>query len=141
MLQTTPPGHYVLLYDGLCRFCQAGAKRLLALARPNTLHLQSFQEPGALERFPGLTHEMCMQQMILVTPRGQAIGGFEAAVQAVATRPLIGRVAYLYYLPGLRWLLDGAYALIARNRYRILGKTHGGACEGGTCALHFAAKK
>jgi predicted DCC family thiol-disulfide oxidoreductase YuxK len=135
---TTPPGRYVVLYDGLCKFCVAGANQLKRLARPGSLDLVSFQEPGALERFPGISREACLRQMYLVTPTGLVFGGFEAAVQAVATRPILGRAAYLYYLPGLRWLLDRLYALVAANRYRILGRAvAAGECEGGTCALHF----
>ena len=79
--------------------------------------------------------------MYLVTPAGRVYGGFEAAVQAVATRPLLGWLAYGYYLPGVRLLCDLVYALIAANRYRILGKTvAAGECEGGTCALHFGVQ-
>lgn len=140
--RTTPPGTNVVLFDGLCRFCTGQSKNLIALARRGAVEAVDFQQPGALDRFPGLTHELCMQAMCLVTPDGRVIRGFEAAVQAVATRPLLRYVAYLYYLPGLRQLLDLAYRIIAANRYRIMGKTvaeHG--CDGGTCALHFPPRK
>jgi predicted DCC family thiol-disulfide oxidoreductase YuxK len=134
---TTPPGRYVVLFDGSCRFCTAGVKKLLALARPGTLQTVNFQEPGVLEGFPGLTYEDCMKAMQLVTPGGHIYSGFEAAVQAVATRRVIGWLAYLYYLPGLRQLCDWAYARLAANRYRIMGKAIAkGDCEGGTCSLH-----
>lgn len=133
-LRTRPPGRNVLLYDGHCRFCQAGARRIVALARPGHIDMVNFQEAGALDRFPGLSHDMCMQQMYLITPNGRAIGGFEAAVVAVATRRWIGWIAYLYYTPGLRWLFDRLYVFIARNRYRIIGKAAD--CPGGTCSLH-----
>ncbi|HJT76251.1 MAG TPA: DUF393 domain-containing protein, partial [Gemmataceae bacterium] len=136
--RTTPPGRYVVLYDGHCKFCTAAAKKLAGLARHGTLDLVSFQEPGALDPFPGITHDACMRQMFLVTPQGRVYGGFEAAVQALATRPVLGTLARAYYLPGIRQLCDLAYRLIAANRYRILGKAvAAGECEGGTCALHF----
>jgi predicted DCC family thiol-disulfide oxidoreductase YuxK len=135
--RTTPPGRYVVLYDGLCKFCTAGAKKLIALAQAGAVELVNFQEPGVLERFPGVSYEACMRQMYLVRPDGRVYGGFEAAVQAVATRPVLGLLAYAYYLPGLRLAFDLLYAHIATNRYRILGKAvAAGECEGGTCALH-----
>jgi predicted DCC family thiol-disulfide oxidoreductase YuxK len=137
MLQTDPPGRYVVLYDGLCRFCTAQVKNLLALARPGTMEAVSFQDPQQLARFPGLTHDRCMQAMHLVTPDGRVFRGCEAAVQALATRPLLGRLARVYYLPGFRQICDAVYAFIAANRYRILGKTvAAGGCKDGTCALH-----
>src|SRR5262245_30391144 len=138
--RTTLSGRHAVLYDGHCRFCAAGMKRLLSLARPGAIEAINFQEPGALDRFPGISLEACLRQMHLVTPDGRVFAGFEAAVQALATRPVVGKLAYLYYLPGVRWLCDRLYALIAANRYRILGKSAAsGACEGGTCALHFDA--
>src|SRR5207244_1682801 len=97
----------------------------------------NFQEPNALARFPGLSHDACMTAMHLVTPDGRVYRGFEAAVRAVATRPVLGRVAYAYYLPGLRQLCDFAYRWVAARRYRIMGRAvAAGECPGGTCALH-----
>ncbi|HLN28967.1 MAG TPA: DUF393 domain-containing protein [Gemmataceae bacterium] len=135
--RTTPPGKYVLLYDGWCKFCAAQAKNLVALARPGALQAVSFQDPGVLERFPSLTHDECMQAMHVVTPDGTVYGGFEAAVRAVLTRPILGRFANLYYIPGLRQTCERLYAWIAARRYRIRGKTEqANACTDGTCALH-----
>lgn len=137
IVRTEPPGSYIVLYDGHCRFCTAQSKNVLALARPGAVAAMSFQEPGVLERFPGLTHEACMQAMQLITPDGRVISGFEAAVQAVATRALLKPVAYLYYAPGIRQLCDLLYRWVAARRYRIMGKTTGAeGCEGGTCSLH-----
>ena len=73
-----------VLYDGHCQLCTRGARKLVALARAGAVEAVSFQEPGVLERFPGLTHEACMQAMYLITPDGRRFRGFEAAVQAVA---------------------------------------------------------
>lgn len=134
--RTTPPGRYLLFYDGLCRFCEAGSRRLLRLARPDAIDRINFQAPGALEPYPGLTHDYCMKEMKLVTPDGRVYGGFEAAVRALATRPLVGWLAYLYYVPGLHGLLDWAYRMVAARRYRLMGKVGVEECAGGTCALH-----
>jgi protein-S-isoprenylcysteine O-methyltransferase Ste14/predicted DCC family thiol-disulfide oxidoreductase YuxK len=139
--RTTPPGVYVVLYDGRCRFCTRQSRNLVRLARPGALEARDFQEPGVLDRFPGLTHEACMRAMHLVCPDGRVFAGFEAAVRAVATRPVVGWVAYLYYLPVLRLALDVLYALVARYRYRLMGKAVAAdACEGGTCSLHFGKR-
>jgi predicted DCC family thiol-disulfide oxidoreductase YuxK len=140
--RTNPPGKYVLVYDGLCRFCTAGAHRFVRWMGRVDVELLDFQKPGALDRFPGLTHDLCMKAMQLVTPDGHVYSGFEAAVRAFATRRLTGWVAYLYYVPGLRQLLNWLYAKVAANRYRIMGKAvAAGECEGGTCALHLPGLK
>src|SRR5258707_3254483 len=121
--RTTAPGKFVVLYDGHCRFCTGQVRNLVALARPGAVEALSFQDAGVLDRFPGLTHNACMQAMHLVAPDGRVYRGFEAAVRAVLTRPLLGFFAYLYYLPGIRQLLDRLYSFIAARRYRILGTT------------------
>jgi protein-S-isoprenylcysteine O-methyltransferase Ste14/predicted DCC family thiol-disulfide oxidoreductase YuxK len=139
--RTTPPGRYVVLFDGHCKFCTLGAKQLAGLGKPGAVELVSFQEPGVLDQFPGLSHEACMRQMYLVVPDGRVFGGFEAAVRAVATRPVVGWIALGYYLPGVRWVFDTVYALVAANRYRIMGKTLAqGGCQEGTCSLHVPKK-
>lgn len=136
--RTTPQDRHVVLYDGHCNLCTAGARRLLKLAKRGAVDALDFQQPGVLERFPGVSYEACMREMQLITPDGQVVSGFEAAVQAAATRPVFGWLAYAYYLPGLRQLCDLLYRLIAANRYRILGRrVAAGECAGGTCALHF----
>src|SRR5437763_11986250 len=122
VLKTTPPGRYVMLYDGRCRFCAAGARRLEACMRPGWVERVDFQQPGALDRFPGLTYERCMERLHLITPDGRVFGGVEAIVRAVLTRPIVGKVALLYFVPGLRQLFDGLYRLIAANRHRPMGR-------------------
>jgi predicted DCC family thiol-disulfide oxidoreductase YuxK len=135
--RTAPPGKQVVLYDGSCRFCSAAARRLAALVRPGAVEMVDFQAPGALDRFPGVSHAACMQAMHLVTPDGRVYRGAEAAVRALATRRFPGWLAYLYYLPGLRQLLDRLYAFLAAHRYRLMGRTGGAAeCDSGTCSLH-----
>ena len=128
----------VLLYDGHCRLCRGGADRILRLAKPGAIELRDFQQPGALDAFPGVTHEACMQAIHLVTPAGEVSRGAQAVVEAIATRGGLTRAARVYYLPGLRQLIDAAYAFVARHRYRF---GRGPACEDGACALHFAPRR
>ncbi len=123
-----------LLYDGHCRLCRAGAARLLRWARPGSVELADFQAAGVLERFPGLSHAACMQAVHLVRPDGRALRGAEAVAGVLLTRPALCAWAWLYYLPGLRTLVDAGYGWVARNRYRWFGRP---ACDDQGCALHF----
>ena len=135
---TEAPGRYVVLYDGQCKFCTAGAKRLTAWMRSVPYDLANFHKPGLLDRFPGISHEACMERLHLVTPAGKVYGGVEAIVHALETVPLIGQLTLLYYIPGVRQLLDVFYEFVAAHRYRIMGKAiAAGECDGGTCAVHF----
>lgn len=122
-----------VLYDGNCRFCCGGAKRLARWARPGSLRMVNFQAPGALDDFPGIDHATCMRHMILVTPDGGTYTGAEAIVRALATRGGLAKLGMFYYVPGLRQLSDLLYAGVARIRYRLPGKAS--ECTSGTCRL------
>ena len=128
----------VVLYDGRCRFCVAGARRLAALARPGAIEMRDFQAPGVLAAYPQLTYEACMRAMQLVTMDGRVYEGAEAVARVLMTRPVFGLVARLYFVPGLRQVANALYDWVARNRYRLRGRTDD--CEGGACALHYSGR-
>ncbi len=135
-MRTTAPGgsKIVVLYDGLCRFCTGSAKKLQRLGGKARIEAVSFQEDGVLERFPDIGYDALMKRMHVVMPDGRVFAGAEAVMRVLAAVPVVGALAFGYYVPGVRQLADLAYDTIAKNRYRIAGKA--GACEGGTCHLH-----
>lgn len=126
----------IVLFDGHCRFCTRSAKALQRRFGRARLDLEDFQEPGVLERHPSVTHEAAMRRMHLVLPDGRVYGGAEAFARLLSTVRVVGWLAYLYYVPGVRQLTDLAYTAIAKYRYRLFGRTE--ACDGGTCHLHGA---
>ena len=120
----------VLIYDGHCNFCRRQALRLQSWSG-NRLWLESFHDPGVLERFPRLTREACEQAMQLVLPDGHIHAGAQAAAEALRLNPTLRALGWFYYLPGLRQLADASYRWIAKNRFRF-----GGSCTDGSCAHH-----
>lgn len=125
----------LLLYDGECRFCCASAERLGRLAGPG-VRLISLHEPELLSAL-GISKDAAMAAMHLYTQQGAIYRGLEAAVQALRHRPVLGRLAQAYYVPGLRQLADLGYRLIARYRYAIMGRRiAAGECDGGSCSVH-----
>lgn len=136
--QTVAPRRYVVLYDGHCRFCDAQSRKLTSWMRSGSVERRDFQRSGVPEQFPGLTWEACMERLHLVTPDGRVFAGAEAICRALTTLPIVGPLAWLYYTPGLRQLIDRVYAMIAARRYRWFGRAVAeGDCDGGTCSLHF----
>lgn len=104
------------------------------LARPGTIRLVDFQAHGALDPFPAVTFERCMQAAQLVTIDGHVCSGLEAVVRALATRPIFKIITGIYFMPGIRQAADGFYRWVATNRYRFMGRS---ACRNGACALHY----
>ena len=134
---TSPPGgsKLIALYDGHCRFCTREAKRLAAIGGDH-VDARSFQDEGVLDAFPGLTHEACMDRLHVVAPDGQVFTGAEGIARVVATVPVVGYVAFGYYMPGIRQLAEWGYDQVAKNRYRLFGRTEEACDLGGTCHLH-----
>jgi predicted DCC family thiol-disulfide oxidoreductase YuxK len=125
----------VLIYDGRCRFCVAQADRL-ARWTGGRVRLESFRDPGVIEKYPGLTAERCEEAIQLVMPNGRIAGGAEAIARALRLRPLLAPVGFLYEAPLLRPLLDWGYRVVARNRFRIGGSTDEEPCGDEACRLH-----
>ena len=62
-----------------------------------------------------------MAAMHLVEPDGRVSAGGAAAARALALRPVVGRAALVYFVPGVRQVADAVYRWTARNRYRLGG--------------------
>ena len=109
------PDKATVIFDGSCDFCTRSARVLRWLDRRGRLTLIPFQKPGTPAAH-GLTVADCERVAWTVTPDGRRFSG--AAAINVACATAIGtRLPWLLYrLPGIRWLQDRIYALIAHNR-------------------------
>lgn len=125
----------VLIYDEQCRFCVAQAARLERWLR-GRVRLESFREPGVLDRYPALTLAQCEAAIQLVEPDGRISSGAEAVARALRLRPLLVPLGFVYEIPLLRGLFDWGYGVVARNRFRIAGEVCDDACR---AHLHGAA--
>jgi len=130
------PAAMTVLYDGSCRFCTRSAHAIQRRFGRAHVALRNFQEPGGLEPYPSITHDAAMKRMHLVLGDGRIFAGAEAFARIFATVPIVGWLGWLYYVPGVRQLADLGYALVAKYRYRLFGRTQ--ACDDGTCHLHGA---
>jgi len=122
----------LLLFDGNCRLCRAQAENFRALAR-GRVTIRPLQQ--GLPNVPGLSRERVLREITLIDHGGRLYGGAESLVRLVNHgHPLLGKLLYPYYLPGLRQLIDHLYAWVARNRYRLFGGPP--ECGDGSCRLH-----
>lgn len=111
-------GRAVLLYDGACPMCRRSSERLLRWTKPGAVERVDFNDPGALDPFPSITMDDCMQAMHFITPDGRVYRAFEAAVRALMTRGWLRPIVAAYYIPGIRHACEMIYRRIARSRHR-----------------------
>jgi predicted DCC family thiol-disulfide oxidoreductase YuxK len=113
----------VVLYDGDCAICRAGALRFGPLLRRHGFALAPLQEPWVARTLPIPEAEL-LREMRLLSPTGEALGGVEALLH-IARRICWARPAYaLAHLPGVRPLLRRLYRCVAERRHCL-----GGACR------------
>ena len=125
-----------VLFDGSCRLCTTSTGGLRRLSRPGSVRFLDFNAPGVIDAFPGVTNKACRAGVQVIAPDGRVFAGAEAIARLLATRPLLSPLAAIYFIPGLRWVWDRVYALIARNRHRILGRVATATSEEGACPIH-----
>ena len=121
----------VLVYDGHCRLCTGPAERLARVVG-GRVRLESFRDPGVIAGHPGLTEAACETAIHLVEPDGTISSGAAAIARTLRLRPALAPLGWLYEAPVIGRLLDAIYGVVARNRFRLGGKS----CDGGTCRLH-----
>jgi len=121
-----------ILYDGACSLCRAGVARVRRFDRRGRLEFLDLHDLVVQQRFPQIDHDVAMRRMQAVDSRGRVFGGAEAWARVGLLLPGWNLLAWVLLVPGIRWLSDGAYSWIARNRYRW----NRAACADGTCSPH-----
>lgn len=130
----TRPAADVVIFDGHCRICTGGVEMLARFDWGGKLAYLSLQDPQVFERWPDLTHEKLMEEMVVIDPRGKRRGGARAFRYLTRRLPLLWIIAPLMHIPFSMRMWSWIYRHIARSRYRF-GKVDG--CENGTCKVHF----
>ncbi|MGE8412411.1 MAG: thiol-disulfide oxidoreductase DCC family protein [Pseudomonas sp.] len=115
------PGERVLLFDGVCKLCNASVRFVIAHDTERRIRLASVQSPQgqALLAWAGLSTEQ-FDSVVLIEDRRLSLRS-EAFIRLMAQLPAPWR-----WLRLLRWvprpLRDWGYDFIARHRYRWFGR-------------------
>ena len=114
---TRPPHMHVVVYDEGCGFCRWCADLIVRRAcRP--VRAVGVSELPVGEWLTALTADEIVASVHLIAPNGHEYHGGHAVTQA-ARLLHGGRVASAFDLPGLAWLRDAGYAVVAAHRGRL----------------------
>jgi predicted DCC family thiol-disulfide oxidoreductase YuxK len=112
-------GRPIVFFDGECTICNASVDFILKRDRRQQFFFAPLQGETARALLPPLAANSDEWSMVLVDERG-AFDRSDAALRVASRLGIPWSLASLaLHLP--RWLRDGAYRLIARNRYRLFG--------------------
>lgn len=121
-----------VLYDGNCSLCRASVARVQRFDRGLRVEFLDLHEPSAQKRFPQVDREVAMRWMQAVDVQGRITSGADAWARIGMLLPGWNLLAWLLFIPGIRWIAARIYAWVARNRYRW----NRDLCADGTCSLH-----
>lgn len=124
-----------VFFDGACPLC----RREIALLRRldggrSRIRFTDIDAPGFDPTPIGQTRAELMARIYGRLPDGSLVTGvevFRRLYAAVGFGPLVA----LTRLPGIRQVLDAAYAVFAKNRLRLTGR-----CTNETCEVHSATR-
>jgi len=125
----------VVIYDGQCKFCRANVAIFARLDRAGRLSFLSLHDEQVYRRWPDLTHEQLMQEMVIVDRHGRRHVG-AAAIRYLSLRvPLMWPLAPLLHIPGSMPLWRWLYRQVATRRYLIGGRRV--ECDEDVCKTHY----
>lgn len=116
------PPKAVLLYDGDCSLCEKAARRLARWDRAGRLSLEDLRRTDLAALPAPLTREQCEARLHLVEADGRVSAGFYAIRRLSALLPALWWAAPLLHVPGAGLVLQPAYDLVARIRFRLSGR-------------------
>ena len=113
--------HPIVFYDGTCGFCSWGVQWMLRHERRHTLHFAPLQ--GSTYQHLDHAHKPTDMSSMVVLDQGKLYTASDSTVRAL--RALGGFWSFAGRVLGLipRPVRDWGYAIMARNRYRIAGRT------------------
>ena len=125
----TAPNHDIeVFFDGGCPLCRREIDFLRRRDRRDKIRFTDISSPDFQGAAVGMTDEALMAQMHGRLPDGTWLRGvevFRRMYAAVGFGPLV----FLSRAPLISQLLDGAYAVFARNRLRFTGRCTANGCS------------
>jgi len=129
---TDRPEADVVIYDAHCGICTAQIRKLPWWDGQKKLAYLSLHDPEVARRWPDLSYDRLMKEMVIIDGDGHRYWGPEAIRYLSQRLRRLWWAAPVLYFPGSMLLWRPLYRWMARNRYRLSAHK----CDGGTCSLH-----
>ena len=114
------PDDDVILFDGVCIFCSRWVHFVAARDKPARFRFTAIQSPYGTRLAQALGIDADDPDTNAVIHCGVAYFKSDGALTVLSCLPGWGWVRVLFAVP--RFIRNGVYNLVAKNRYRIFGK-------------------
>lgn len=119
--EPTEQTHSIVLFDGVCNFCNASVHWILRRDRPGTFRFASLQSAAAKAAMSRIGLDDFHADSVVLIEGGRHFLRTDAALR-IAKRLGFPWSLFSVFLVVPRFLRDPIYRLIARYRYRWFGK-------------------
>lgn len=111
----------IMVFDGLCNFCSAQVRAILRIDKAGAIRFTSIQSPYGRHLAGRFGVDPDDPSTFLFFDQGRPLEASDAVIAILKRLPAPWRwLRMIAVLP--RALRDATYRLIARNRYRLLGR-------------------
>lgn len=110
---------HLVLYDDQCPLCVFQMKLVTWLDWLHVTRLVPLSSPEGAKAAPGVEPEALRAAMHVVTSSGKMHRGARCVRFLSLRMPLLIPLGLLLWLPGVIWVAEFVYNLIARNRLRL----------------------
>jgi predicted DCC family thiol-disulfide oxidoreductase YuxK len=108
-----------IIYDDHCPMCTFQMRLVTWLDWFGSVRLLPMSDPDAAEQAGEITREELLAQIHCLTPSGKIERGARALRRLGMRIPLLWPLSLLLWVPGVIWIAEGVYKVIARNRLVI----------------------
>lgn len=125
----------ILIYDGHCVLCTRTVARIKSVRLATMIESIPLQDERVIEFLPvGYDRDQLDREIHVIDMSNGLINrGADAVVYVMTKLPSLRFVAWMYQIPGMKWLASRIYRWVAQNRYKLFGKTE--QCDSGHCKL------
>ena len=110
---------YVIVFDGKCDMCRRSVDWISRRDSQGVIEALPYQDPSVAERFPEIPHRAFERAIQFVRPEGASLEGGRAVEEILRVIPHTRWMAPFFSVPGVRWLAQRIYRIVARNRRRF----------------------
>ena len=118
-MKTGASPSYVLIFDEECEICRRSIDWIQRSAPPGLIETLPYQDASVPHRFSDIPPRVFEQAIQLIGPDMKRMEGARAVEEILTMIPGARRTAPFFRLPGMRWLAERIYQVIARNRRRF----------------------
>ena len=113
--------HSVILFDGVCNFCDAFANFIIRQDKKNVFLFAALQSAAGEELLKQYKIDWKANDSFVVIENGKAYQKSEAALRLYNRLPWYWKWTQVFWIVP-KFIRDAVYNLIARNRYSWFGK-------------------